>query len=316
MSALTDVLVIEGPTGIGKTALAIALAERFNGEIVSADSRQIYQKMDIGTAKPSVAELARVPHHLIDIVLPDYALSLAEYQAQATAAIRAIAGRGRLPIVAGGTGQYITALIEGWQTPEVAPDAALRAELEAFSEERGADALYARLLALDPGAEGLIDPRNVRRVIRALEVSIVSGQPFSAQRRKSPPPYRVYEWALTMDRAALDARLDTRIDGMLARGLLAEVRDLLAAGYARKLPSMSGLGYAQLAAYLSGETTYEAAVEAFKAGTRLFARRQYTWFRRHGSPQWIDITQTSMDTLAAQLTAWLDKTPDTQDRLS
>ncbi len=300
----TDLLVIEGPTGIGKTALAIALAERFNGEIVSADSRQIYRGMDIGTAKPSVEDQARVSHHLIDIVPPDKSLSLAEYQAHAYAAIESIVGRGRLPILAGGTGQYITAVIEGWQTPEVAPDFTLRGELEAFAEQHGRDALFARLRALDPGAEALIDPRNVRRVIRALEVSIVSGQPFSTQRRKTPPPYRLLEWALTMDRAALDSRLDARIDGMLARGLLDEVRALLAAGIDRKLPSMSGLGYAQLAAYLCDEMTYAAAVEAFKAGTRLFARRQYTWFRQHGAPRWIDITETSGETLADQFAAW------------
>ncbi len=309
-----NVLVIAGSTGIGKTALAITLAGQFAGEIVSADSRQIYRGMDIGTAKPTADEQARAQHHLIDVVDPDCTLTLAEYQTHAYAAIDAILSRGRLPLLVGGTGQYLTAVIEGWHAPEIAPDPVLRAELQTYVETHGTDALYARLLTVDPGAVSLIDSRNIRRVIRALEVSIISGQPFSAQRRKSAPPYRVLELTLTMDRATLDDRLDARIDTMLARGLLDEVRRLAGlngdSGYDWHLPSISGLGYAQLGAYLRGEMSLAEAISAFKQATRLFSRKQYTWFRQHGSPLWVDTQQTPPEQISARVADWLAQPPD------
>ncbi len=300
-----DLIVIEGPTGIGKTALGIALAQRFNGEIVSADSRQIYRGMDIGTAKATAAERELVPHHLIDIVDPDYALTLTEYQLMTYAAIESIRERGRLPLLVGGTGQYITAVIEGWQAPEVPPDPFTRADLQAFVDEQGSDALYARLIEHDPGAAGLIDSRNVRRVIRALEVTLATGKPFSEQRRKVPPPFHKLEIALTMDRAALDIRVDARIDQMMVHGLLAEVEGLAARGYSWRLPSMSGLGYAQLGAYLRGEFTLDEAVAEFKRATRLFVRRQYTWFRKHGTPLWLDVTERSTADIIKHVEDWL-----------
>lgn len=305
LSDLSDLIVVEGPTGIGKTALGIALAEQFNGEIISADSRQVYRGMDIGTAKPTADEQARVPHHLIDVIDPDYALTLTEYQVMAYQAIDAIRSRGRLPLLVGGTGQYITAVIEGWQAPEVPPDPMTRADLQAYADEYGTEALYARLVERDPGAVGLVDPRNVRRVIRALEVTLATGEPFSAQRRKQPPPFRVLEIALTMNRAALDKRIEARIDAMLANGLLDEVRALAAKGYDWRLPSMSSLGYAQLGAYLRGETVLDEAVAEFKRATRLFVRRQYTWFRKHGAPIWIDVTQTTAEDVIGMVKNWL-----------
>jgi tRNA dimethylallyltransferase len=302
------VIVIEGGTGVGKTALGVHLAERFNGEIVGADSRQIYREMEIGTAKPTAEERARIPHHLLDLVTPDQTLTLTEYQALAVESLTAIHTRGKLPLLVGGTGQYITAVLEGWQAPEVAPNPALRAELEAFVAEMGYEALYARLTALDPGVIGLVDPRNLRRVIRALEVCIISGQPFSAQRRRDPPKWEVLEVCLTMDRAALDLRTDSRIDQMMDSGLLEEVRALLT-HYDPKLPSMSGLGYAQLGDFIRGEITLEAAIQLFKADTRAFTRRQYTWFRKHGQPRWIDVTTTPTHAIINEVAAWLEESP-------
>ncbi len=309
-------IVIAGPTGVGKTALAIALAESLNGEIVSADSRQIYRGMDIGTAKPTAEEQARIPHHLIDVSDPDVMLSLTEYQVLAYAAITDITMRGRLPLLVGGTGQYITAVIEGWRAPEVPPDLTLRAELQAYADEHGSDALYARLSAADPGVIGLIDSRNVRRVIRALEVTLISGQPFSVQRRKDPPPYRTLELALTMDRALLDMRLDQRIEAMLAHGLLDEVRRLSAAGYDWRLPSMSSLGYAQIGAYLRSEIALDEAIADFQSATRAFARRQLVWFRGHGDPRWIDVLQTSQAETLELVRNWLASEAEADDRTS
>lgn len=297
-------IVVLGPTAVGKTALAIALARQFGGEIVSADSRQIYRDMDIGTAKPTPEQRAAAPHHLIDVVAPDEDLSLAQYQRLAYAAIDAIHARGRLPLLVGGTGQYITAVLEGWSIPEVPPNPTLRAELEAFAAERGLDALHARLLVLDPQAGEFVDARNPRRVIRALEVCIESGRPFSAQRAKRPPAYRVLTYGLTLERDALYARADQRVQDMLAAGFLDEVRGLLAKGYRRELPSMSGLGYRELAAHLLDGVPLEAAVQATINATHDFIRRQYTWFRGHDHAIiWQNVEQP--DALLAQTARWL-----------
>jgi tRNA dimethylallyltransferase len=293
------VIVIAGPTGIGKTALALAIATRFPAEVIGADSRQIYRYMDIGTAKPTPEERAAVAHHLIDVVEPDQTLTMAEYQARAYAAIEAIHRRGKLPLLVGGTGQYITAVLEGWTAPEVPPNPALRAELEALDPE----ALFERLCYLDPEARAFIDPHTLRRVIRALEVCIETGQPFSAQRRKTPPPYQALELGLTMEREMLYTRLDRRVDEMMARGLLDEVNALHRRGYDWRLPSMSGLGYAQLGAYIRGEATLDEALAAIKRDTRTFVRRQYTWFRRHGALRWLETPV--LDEVYPLIDAWM-----------
>lgn len=308
-------VAIVGATGVGKTALAIQLAQAFNGEIISADSRQVYRKLDLGTAKPTAAEQAQAVHHLIDIVDPGYVLSLADYQERAYAAMADVSQRGRLPLLVGGTGQYVTAILEGWHAPEVPPDETLRAALRNEADQIGAEALYTRLLTLDPGAAGLIDPRNVRRVIRALEVCLTTGLPFSTQRAKIPPPYRVLEIGLRLDREALGVRLDARIDAMLANGLLEEVRGLLEAGYDRLLPSLSSLGYGQLIAYLSGEMTLEAAVETFKRATRSFARRQMTWFTHHGAPVWFDVALKPFDAIQSLVDNWLKNESHSQSHV-
>lgn len=276
--ALTPLIAIVGPTAVGKTALAVALREVFDVEVVSADSRQCYRRMDIGTAKPTAAELAQVRHHLIDIAAPDETVGLAQFLKLAQAAIGDSAARGKLPLLVGGTGQYVRALLQGWQTPEVAPDPALRAALEQQAQADPA-ALWARLLALDPAVGDFIDPRNLRRVVRALEVCLGAGRPFSELRRRTPPPYRVLQIGLTLERAALYARADARVEAMLAAGLAEEVQRLLDMGYGWELPAMSGLGYIQFRPYFAGEATLEEVTARIQWDTHDFIRRQYAWFR-------------------------------------
>jgi tRNA dimethylallyltransferase len=288
----SPLIVIVGPTGVGKSALALELATCVSSEVVSADSRQIYRGMDIGTAKVTPTEQARVPHHLIDVVPPDQGFSLAEYQERAYAAIAEITRRGRWPILVGGTGQYVRAVIEGWRIPRVPPDPDLRAELLDEAEREGAPALYVRLLALDPGAAEFVDARNVRRLVRALEVCLKSGRPFSEQRGRDPPPYEILQVGLTMDRAALYARADARIERMIEMGLAQEVRGLVEAGYDWSLPSMSSLGYIQLRGYVEGTATLDECVAAIKKATRRFIRQQYNWFRLNDSQiYWFDVGQ-------------------------
>lgn len=272
-------IAVLGPTAVGKTALSLHLAEAFDGEVVSADSRQVYRGMDIGTAKATPEERRRVPHHLLDLVDPDRPLTLAEYQKLAYAAIEDILHRGRLPLLVGGSGLYVRAVLEGWTIPGVEPNPALRAALEREAEERGEAALHRWLSALDPQAAARIDPRNTRRVIRALEVCLTAGRPISELQVKRPPPYRILRIGLTMPRKLLYRRIDERVERMIARGLVEEVRGLVAKGYGFDLPAMSGLGYRQIGLYLRGEVTLEEAVALIKRETRRFVRQQYIWFR-------------------------------------
>ncbi len=268
-------IVIVGPTAVGKTALGIALAQAFGGEIVSADSRQLYRYMDIGTAKPTPQERVAAVHHLIDVADPDETVSLAQYLELARAAIADIAARQRLPLLVGGTGQYIRALLQGWQVPEVPPNPDLRAALEA----RPLAELWNQLLALDPEAATFVDARNPRRVVRALEVCLTTGQPFSALRQAARPPYRAFQLGLTLERPALYARADARVEAMMEAGLEVEVRNLLERGYGWDLPAMAGLGYRQFRPYLEGHATLEEVVARIKLETHDFIRRQYAWFR-------------------------------------
>lgn len=296
-------LVLVGPTASGKTALSLELARRFRGEIVSADSRLFYRGMDIGTAKPTPAERAATPHHLIDVCDPDETLSLGQYQRLAYETIDDIQNRGRLPVLVGGTGQYVWAVVEGWGIPEVAPRPALRAALESL----GAEEINRWLAALDPAAAGRIDPRNVRRVIRALEVTLVTGRPISRLQLKAPPPYAILIIGLQRDRDILYHRIDARIDTMMNDGLLDELNRLRAQGYGPDLPPMSGLGYRQLQGYLDGEISLEAAVERVKFETHRFARQQATWFRQDDPRiHWFDAGDEQ--TAIASIAAWLDRT--------
>ncbi len=309
---LIPLLVLVGPTATGKTALALALAEHLRGEIaleaVSADSRQIYRLMDIATAKPTSEERARLPHHLLDVVWPDESYTLAQYQADATEAIAGIAVRGALPLLVGGTGLYVRAVVDGLAIPAVPPAPLLRAELEAEAAAHGPEALHAHLAALDPVAAARIGPRNARRLIRALEVTLLSGRPFSAQQGRRPTPYRPLLIGLNMDRAALYARADARIEGMLASGLVEETRMLVARGYDWSLPAMSSLGYREIGAYLRGELTLEAAVERFKLATHAYIRRQLQWFRPDARIHWLEAAlppDALADAALALIRPWL-----------
>lgn len=267
-------LVIVGPTAVGKTELSLHLAGKFDGEIVSADSRLFYRGMDIGTAKPTREERKRIPHHLVDIAQPDQTVTLGAYQDMAYRAIEEILLRGRLPILVGGTGQYVMAVIEGWGIPRVAPRPALRRLLRGLPRQE----LHRWLSALDPEAAARIHPHNVRRVIRALEVTLISGQPISELQRKTPPPYEILIIGLRAEREALYERIDRRVEHMMARGLLEELEALRKAGYGPELPAMSGLGYQQLWEYLRGESTLEEAVQRIKYETHRLVRHQNNWF--------------------------------------
>lgn len=272
-------ILIIGPTAVGKTELAIQLAERMNGEIISADSRLFYRGMDIGTAKPSKEEMARAPHYLIDIVNPDETLSLAIFQEKAKELIADIHARGKLPFLVGGTGQYVRAVTQGWTPPEVIADERLRVELERMKEERGLEWLHAKLETLDPEAASKIDARNVRRTIRALEVILTTGRKFSDQRGKVESPYHLITIGLNRPREELYQRVDERIDLMFANGFLDEVKGLLEKGYPSTLPSMSAIGYRECVRVIKGELTLDQAKVEMRRVTRIFVRRQANWFK-------------------------------------
>ena len=308
MTGKKPLVVILGPTAVGKTQLALKLGQIFHGEIIGADSRQVYRYMDIGTAKPTTEACALVPHHLIDVVNPDENLSLAQYLRMAYQAIDNLHAQGKLPLLVGGTGQYITALIEGWNIPEVPPNEPLRQTLETFAKTHGAEALYVRLLQIDASAAEKIHPNNIRRVIRAIEVYEATGTPISVLQRKTPPPYRVRIYGLTMDRELLYERADKRVDRMIEAGLIDEVQRLLDMGYDVTLPSMSGLGYGQVAAYLQGEMGLEEAVAQTKTATHDYIRRQYTWWRGHNQGiMWHNVGGLDIAQLADDVTQWLDE---------
>ena len=278
---MSHLIAIVGPTAVGKSALAIHLAQVFGGEIVSADSRQVFHGMDIGTAKPNPEERELVPHHLIDVVEPDQDFTLALYQQMATRAIKDIERRGRLALLVGGSGLYVRALLGGFRIPHVSPDAELRRSLEQKAAEEGYMALHEELKGVDPAAAKRIDPRNVRRVIRALEVFRAIGLPFSQLQGSSPflPNYRTITIGLTTSRGDLYRRIDSRVDTMMEQGLVKEVDRLLEQGYSLDLPAMSGLGYKQIGQYLKGDLNLAEAVQKIKNETHRFARHQYAWFR-------------------------------------
>ena len=282
-------IAIVGPTAVGKSKLALELAADFEAEIVNADSRQVYRYMDIGTNKPTREEQRLVPHHLINVVNPDDDFTLADYLQRAYQAIGNVQQRGKLPLLVGGSGLYVWSLLEGWMIPGVPPDHKLRRELEATAKELGGDILYQRLREIDPQGAAKIDPRNIRRIIRALEIYQSSGQLPSSVRRKRAPDFSTLIIGLTLERSELYRRIDSRVDRMMDEGLVKEVTGLVQRGYALSLPSMSGIGYKQVGDFLSGRVSLSEAVEKIKHETHRLARRQCAWFRLEDARiRWLD----------------------------
>ncbi len=301
-------VVIVGPTAVGKTEIAIQLAEHFQGEIVSVDSRLFYRGMDIGTAKPSLEDRQRVAHHLVDVANPDEVWSLAHFQQEARKAIQDICARHKLPFLVGGTGQYVRAVIEGWQAPAVSPNPALRLALEDWAQELGQDGLHARLAILDPEAARRIDARNLRRCIRALEVILSTGRRFSEQRQRGASPYDLLLLGLIRPRPELYARVDARIDAMFEAGLVEEVQGLLAQGYEPTLPSLSAIGYGEVIRYLQGEIDLQEARLLIQRATRTYVRRQANWFKAD-DPQihWFPVDDQVLPGLKGAIQNWLEK---------
>jgi len=282
-------VLLIGPTAVGKTELSLQIAERLNGEIVSADSRLFYRGMDIGTAKPTSDEQARVPHHLIDVADPDETWSLAVFQKKATGVITNIHARGKLPILVGGTGQYVRAVTQGWTPPEVEGDPRLRGILERLAKENGIYWLYEGLNRIDPIAAKKIDPRNVRRTIRALEVILTTGRRFSKQRGQSDSPYKLLTIGLKRPREELYRRVDERIEAMFEVGFIEEVKGLLEKGYSPELPSMSAIGYRECIQVVQGQLSIEQAKAEMRRATRIFVRRQANWFKEDDPDiKWFD----------------------------
>lgn len=286
-------IAVIGPTAVGKTNLALRLAQEFDGEIINADSRQVYRFMDIGTAKPSKTDRAQIPHHLIDIVNPDEPFSLALYKTLANEVIDDIHQRNKLPLLVGGSGLYIWSLIEGWLIPEVPPDVEFRRHWETIAREKGVSTVFNELKRIDPVAATKIMPSNLRRIIRALEIYQGTGRPPSELWHKQSPPFPTKIIGLTTDRQTLYTMIDLRVDEMMANGLVDEVKNLIASGYSLDFPSMSGIGYRQIGMFLQNEITLPDAIQQIKYETHKFARRQYAWFRLNDARiYWFDIYGT------------------------
>jgi len=300
---MNHLVAIVGPTGIGKSRLAIRLAQMFNGEVVSADSRQVYRYMDIGTAKPSPEELSLVPHHLINIVNPDEDFSLAQYQQLAHRAIEDIQWRNKLALLVGGSGMYVWSVLEDWVIPPVPPDPKFRHSLEERVAKVGKDELYHELMKVDPMAAQRIDRRNVRRVIRALEVYRGTETPISQLRYKKAPLFNALIIGLTTDREGLYRRINSRVDQMIEQGFVAEVERLVNMGYDLSLPAMSSIGYKQIGMFLKGEITLATAIQQIKYETHRIARHQYSWFQlKDNRIKWFDI-KDSADSKIVRLVA-------------
>lgn len=298
-------LVIAGPTGSGKTDTAVQVALALDGEVITADSMQVYRGMDIGTAKPTPEERRGVPHHLIDLVDPDEEFTVAEYVAQADRVIADMVARGKVPIVAGGTGLYIHALIDRWVFPPQPADFAFREEMQAVAEREGVAALHARLQAVDPVSAARLPANDVKRVIRALEVYQLTGRPRSSYQHKpgegTPGPYRPLLYGLTMPREILSERLAQRVQTQLQAGLLEEVTRLYEGGYGPELPAMKGITYRQLVGYLRGEYDLQTAIDLMVRDNRRYAKRQHTWFNADKRIHWIDILAVGGPAGAAEI---------------
>ena len=291
-------IILTGPTAVGKTAASIGLAKAVGGEIISADSMQVYRHMDIGSAKITADEMQGIPHYLVDVLEPEEAFNVVRFQEMAKAAMQKIYAGGHIPIVVGGTGFYIQALLYDIDFTENDSDFSYREELERTARDKGAEYLHSLLKQADPEAAEQIHAHNIKRVIRALEFNRKTGQKISAhneQERRKQSPYDFAYFVLTDDRKALYERIDRRVDKMMEQGLLEEVRALKDRGIARESVSMQGLGYKELLAYLDGEIPLDEAIRIIKRDTRHFAKRQLTWFRRERDVIWIDRQKTGQD---------------------
>jgi tRNA dimethylallyltransferase len=286
---MKKIIAIIGPTGIGKSNLAVKICQKINAEIVSADSRQVYRFMDIGTAKPDKNAQSLINHHLIDIINPDESFSLAEYQLQCKSIIEDVYNRKKIPLLVGGSGQYVWAVIEGWDIPKVIPDIEYRETLEKKAAEIGKEELYRELQSVDPEAAARIDSSNVRRVIRALEIA-GNAEGNQSQQRNKKPVYNTLIIGLTTSRDELYRRIDARVDSMIEKGLVDEVQWLFERDYSADLPSMSGIGYKQIGMYLKGELTLESAIQQIKFETHRYVRSQYNWFKlKDDRIKWFDV---------------------------
>lgn len=298
----SPLIVIVGPTAVGKTEISIQLAEFMNAEIVSADSRLFYRGMDIGTAKPTIDERKRVAHHLIDVANPDDDWNLAIFKIEVYKIIKEIQSRNVLPFLVGGSGQYIRALVEGWVVPEQNPDLILREVLERWRDEIGSEELHKRLFTIDPEAAKKIEPGNKRRTIRALEVIFHSGVRFSTQRQREKVPFSVLQIGMRRPREELYARIDTRINQMISDGFLDEVRCLLENGYFPELPTLSAIGYREMIQFIEGKISLDEAITQMKRLTRQFVRRQANWFKNSDPDiKWFDVSDTIVDEIVAYI---------------
>jgi tRNA dimethylallyltransferase len=300
-------IAVVGATATGKTAVAIALAEAFDGEVINTDAYQLYRGLDIGTAKVSAEVRQRIPHHLIDIADPDDAMTLARYLDAATAAMEDVWSRGKLPILAGGSGQYVWAIIEGWQVPRVAPDRDLRDELEAFAAAEGAEAVHARLAEIDPEAASRLDPHNLRRVVRALEVVTRTGLPLAACQTRSPVDADVLVMGLRVGREEHYRRLDERAEAMFAAGLVDEVKRLREQGFGEAQPIRGGIGYREVSLHLDGEIDLDEALRRTKNANHRLVRRQAAWFKESDPRiRWVDAEPGAVEQSVGLIGEWLE----------
>lgn len=304
---MSQILVVAGPTASGKTSLAVRLAKQYGGEVISADSMQIYQHMNIASAKPTKEEMEGVPHHLLDFVSPFSPFSVADYVKLARIKIDEILSRGNLPIVCGGTGLYISSLVDNIEFTETETDFSVRNRLTQEAEEKGIDPLYERLKSIDPEAAAKIHPNNQKRVIRALEIFETTGLTLSEQNARSrlnPPPFTAYMLALCPPREVLYQRIDMRVDVMEKTGLFEEAKALKDMGLTREMQSMQGIGYKEAFDYLAGKVSREECLEEIKKATRHYAKRQLTWFRRDKRYIWVDPSDIQKVTTAMEAFTW------------
>lgn len=302
---LPPVVVITGPTGVGKSAVAMELAPVFGAEILSADSRQVYRHLDIGTAKPTLSERSRVPHHLLDLVEPDQPFSAAVFREQADRQLLDLATRGKVAFLVGGSPHYVQAVVDRLEIPAVPPQPELRGQLEEFAREHGAEALHERLRSVDPAAAEQIQPSNVRRVVRALEVYLVTGQPFSLVGRRKGTPIPALRLAITDDRARLYERVDRRLDMQMEVGLIEETRRVLDMGFSESLPPFRGLVYREAVEILQGKLSIPDGIRRMKEATHAFVRRQYTWLRREPGIQWVEAGEYLADRMGTIIEGYL-----------